>query len=143
MGRPIKRITAEPEVIAELERRSRATRVEARAKERAAIVLLRLEGLGVAAVAARLGTTPKRVSTWTKRFETKGLSGLEDEPGGGRKPSIPLEKIERVLTAATRPRRAAQALERALHEPPRGRLALDGPAGLVEERLEASRDQDV
>jgi hypothetical protein len=103
MGRPIKPITAEPEVIAELERRSRATRVEARAKERAAIVLLRLEGLGVAAVAARLGTTPKRVSTWTKRFETKGLSGLEDEPGRGRKPSIPLEKIERVLTAATRP----------------------------------------
>jgi transposase len=103
MARPIKRITAEPEVIAELERRSRATSVEARAKERASIVLLRLEGLGVAEVAARLGTTPKRVSTWTKRFGTKGLSGLEDEPGRDRKPSIPPEKIERVLTEATRP----------------------------------------
>lgn len=103
MARPIKRITAEPEVVGELERRSRATSIEARAKERASIVLLRLEGLGVVEVAARLGTTPKRVSTWTKRFETKGLSGLEDEPGRGRKPSIPPEKIERVLTEATRP----------------------------------------
>jgi transposase len=103
MARPIKRITAAPEVVAELERRSRATSVEARVKERASIVLLRLEGQGVAAVAARLGTTPKRVSTWTKRFESKGLSGLDDEPGRGRKPSIPPEKIERVLTEATRP----------------------------------------
>jgi len=103
MARPIKKITAEPEVVAELERRSRATSVEARAKERASIVLLRLKGLGVEQVAARLGTTAKRVSTWTKRFETRGLSGLDDEPGRGRKPSIPPEKIERVLTEATRP----------------------------------------
>jgi len=103
MGRPIKKITAEPEMVAELERRARATSVAARAKERASIVLLRLEGRGVAEVAARLGTTAKRVSTWTKRFETKGLAGLEDAPGRGRKPSIPPEKIARVLTEATRP----------------------------------------
>ena len=103
MARPIKRITAEPEAVGELERRARARRIEARAKERASIVLLRLEGLSVVTVAARLGTTSKRVSTWTKRFETRGLAGLEDEPGRGRKPSLPPEKIERVLTEATRP----------------------------------------
>ena len=103
MARPIKVITAAPGVVAELERRSRATSVEARVKERASIILLRLKGLGVEQVAARLGTTPKRVSMWTKRFETRGLPGLEDEPGRGRKPSIPPEKIERVLTEATRP----------------------------------------
>lgn len=55
MARPIKRITAEPEVVAELERRSRTTSIAVRPKERASIVLLRLEGLGVAEVAARLG----------------------------------------------------------------------------------------
>lgn len=103
MARPIKRITAEPEVVAELERRARATSIAARAKERASMVLLRLQGLGVEAVATRLGTTAKRVSTWTRRFETRGLIGLEDAPGRGRKPSIPPETIERVLTEATRP----------------------------------------
>lgn len=103
MGRPINRITADPEVVAELQRRARATSIAVRAKERASIVLLRLEGLGVEEVTVRLGTTPKRVSTWTKRFERRGLAGLDDEPGRGRKPSIPFEKIERVLTEATRP----------------------------------------
>ena len=103
MAGPIKRITAEPAVVAELERRSRATSVEVLVKERASIVRLRLEGQGVAAVAARLGTTAERVSTWTKRFESKGLAGLEDAPGRGRKPSIAPERIERVLTEATRP----------------------------------------
>ena len=108
MGRPIKRIAAEPNVVAELRRRARASTSTARAKERALIVLLRLDGLGVTAVAAQLHTTPKRVSTWTQRFETRGLAGLEDEPGRGRKPSIAPEKIERVLTEATRPPKPAR-----------------------------------
>jgi transposase len=67
------------------------------------MILLRLDGVSVSEVAARLKTTPKRVSTWSKRFETRGLEGLEEAGGRGRKPSIPVEKIERVVTDVTRP----------------------------------------
>jgi transposase len=66
------------------------------------IILLRLDGVGVEAVAERLKTTPKRVSLWSRRFETLGLVGL-DKPGRGRKPSILNAKVARVVTEATRP----------------------------------------
>jgi len=51
--RPIKRIEAGPEVFAELRRRARAATSTVRAKERASMVLLRLEGVSVTAAAAR------------------------------------------------------------------------------------------
>jgi transposase len=105
MARPIKRIVAKPEVIEELRRRVRATTSTVRERERAEIVLARIEGLSVTAAAARLGTTTKRVSTWTKRFESEGLDGLEDRPGRGRRRSIAEAKVARVITEATRPRR--------------------------------------
>jgi transposase len=103
MARPIKRIEAELAVVRELQRRSRATTSTVRERERADIVLARLEGLSVTAAAERLGTTPKRVSTWTKRFEAEGLAGLDDKPGRGRRASLPEDKVARVLTEATRP----------------------------------------
>ena len=56
------------------------------------------KGVRVEAVAERLGTTPKRMSSWSKRFKTLGLAGLDDKPGRGRKPSIPAEKVARVVT---------------------------------------------
>jgi hypothetical protein len=40
----------------------------------AEIILLRLDGVGVEAVAERLKTIPKRVSLWSGRFETLGLN---------------------------------------------------------------------
>ncbi|MGH6801764.1 MAG: IS630 family transposase [Methyloceanibacter sp.] len=106
MARPIKQLQADVEVVKELRRRSRAATASVRDRERADIVLLRLEGLGVEAVAERLGTTAKRVSTWSKRFEERQLDGLKDAPGRGRKPSIAIEKVGRVLTEATRPPKA-------------------------------------
>jgi hypothetical protein len=88
MARPIKRLQAEPNVIAELRRRSRSTTIGVRDRERANIILLRIEGLRVEAVAERLSTTPKRVSMWSTRFARSGLDGLADEPDRGRKASI-------------------------------------------------------
>ena len=76
MARPIKQLYAEPDVAKELRRRARSTAIGARDKERANIILLRLDGVGVEAVAERLKTTPKRVSLWSRRFETLGLVGL-------------------------------------------------------------------
>lgn len=74
-----------------------------RERERAEIILLRLEGVSVAEIAVRLNTTAKRVSVWSKRFEMRGLAGLEEAAGRGRKPSIPAKKIDRVVTEVTRP----------------------------------------
>jgi transposase len=74
-----------------------------RERERAEIVLLRLDGLSVNQVAEQLKTTAKRVSTWARRFERQGLSGLEEAAGRGRKPSISVHKIERIVSEVTRP----------------------------------------
>jgi transposase len=74
-----------------------------RDRERATIILLRLDGAGVEVAAARLNTTPKRVSLWSRRFASAGLAGLDERPGRGRKPSIPAAKVARVITEATRP----------------------------------------
>jgi transposase len=103
MARPIKRLQAEPSVMAELRRRSRSSTIGVRDQERASIILLRIEGLGVKAVAERLRTTPKRVSLWSSRFARSGLDELADEPGRGRTPSIATAKVARVITEATRP----------------------------------------
>jgi len=70
---------------------------------RANIILLRIEGLGVEAVAERLSTTSKRVSMWSTRFARLSLGGLADEPGRGRKASIAAAKVARVIIEATRP----------------------------------------
>ena len=52
MARPIKRLKAEPEVVEELRRRSRARTSMVRDRQRAEIILLRLEGVSVAEIAS-------------------------------------------------------------------------------------------
>jgi transposase len=96
MARPVKVITASEEVRAELQRRAKAPTSAHRDRFRANIILLRLEGLKIGSVAKRLKTSMPTVSTWSGRFETHGLDGLNDKVGRGRKPSIPQKKIERV-----------------------------------------------
>ena len=103
MARPIKHIQADAETVKELRRRARAATSTVRKQERANIVLLRLDGKGVEAVAEQLGTAAKRVSMWCRRFEERGLAGLKDKCGRGRRPSIPEAKVARVIIEATRP----------------------------------------
>src|SRR3974390_1545905 len=103
MARPVKVMTADNDVRAELERRAKASTSAHRDRLRANIILLRLDGLKIEQVAARMGTSMPTVSTWSSRFEKFGLDGLKDKPGRGRKPWIPTKKIERVITEATRP----------------------------------------
>jgi transposase len=43
------------------------------------------------------------VSKWSQRFEHSGLDGLQDKAGRGRKPWLPLKKIEQVITKVTQP----------------------------------------
>jgi len=103
MARPIKVMTASDDVRAELERRAKAPTSAHRDRFRAQIVLLRLDGLKIEDVAARMDTSMPTVSMWSSRFERFGLGGLKDKTGRGRKPSIPEAKIARVITEATRP----------------------------------------
>ena len=96
-------IAGRPDVMKELRRRTRANTIGVRDCERAKIILQRLDGVGVEAVAAQLKTTPKRVSMWSKRFESAGLAGLEERPGRGRKASIPAPtQVEGCHPAASR-----------------------------------------
>ncbi len=58
MARSNKRLHAEPNVRAELQRRSCSTTIGMRDNERANIILLRIEGLGLEAVAGCSGLAP-------------------------------------------------------------------------------------
>lgn len=70
---------------------------------RARIVLLRSQGKKEADVAKALGTSINTVSLWSRRFESKGLEGLDDEKGRGRKPWLPPEKVRQVIIRVTQP----------------------------------------
>ena len=84
--------------------------------ERARIVTLSWDGLGVPAIAGRLGCHPKKVRRWLHRFNEAGLDGLGGRPGAGRK---------RRITEAQRS--AVIALARSV---PPGRLDRDGAGEL-------------
>jgi transposase-like protein len=51
---------------------------------RAKIVLLASKGMANDAIAARLDTPRQIVSKWRRRFHVQRLSGLEEQPRGGR-----------------------------------------------------------
>jgi len=84
--------------------------------ERARIIALSWDGLGVPAIAAQIGCHENTVRRWLHRFNAAGLEGLGDRPGAGRR---------RRITGAQRP--AIIAMARSV---PPGRLARDGAAEL-------------
>src|SRR5215471_5414676 len=91
------------------QRRAKAPTCVHRDRFRANIILLRLEGLKIESVAKRLKTSMATVSTWSARFETDGLDGLNDKVGRGRKPSIPQKKVARLSPKSRGRRRTASA----------------------------------
>jgi transposase len=103
MGRPVKRLALTPEEKVELRKRVRATTTPQRDSLRARIILERAQGKRVEDVARHLSVSVTCASKWSSRFETDGLTGLKDAAGRGRKPSLPKEKIEQVLTKVTQP----------------------------------------
>ena len=54
-------------------------------------------------VATATGVSITTVSLWSKRFEEKGLEGLVDLPGRGRKPWLDPDKVRKVVTEVTQP----------------------------------------
>jgi transposase len=90
--------------------------------ERARIVALSWDGLGVRGIAAEVGCHENTVRRWLHRFNAAGIDGLGNRPGAGRK---------RRITEAQRS--AIIALARSV---PPGRLVRDGAGELSTEREE-------
>ena len=103
MARPITIIELTPEEQRELQRRVNAPTVSQRDNLRAKIVLCRAEGMKQIQVGEELRVSVACVNKWSQRFEQRGLEGLEDQEGRGRRPSIPLDKVEQVITRVTQP----------------------------------------
>lgn len=87
----------------ELLRRSRASTVAVRDRQRAQIILLAADGLTQEQVAAKLGVARLTVSLWCRRFAAERLAGLADAPGRGRKQTTAESAVRMVLEKAVTP----------------------------------------
>jgi transposase len=74
----------------------------ARAVERARLIKLSSEGKGVAAIAEKVGLCRAAVRLWIKRFNERGMAGLEDEPRSGRPPRYSAEQVGQVIATSLR-----------------------------------------
>jgi transposase len=105
MSRPISIVAITEAEREELQRRVKAPTASKRESLRAGIVLRRGEGQGQKQIAEELGVSVNCVNKWSQRFDRQGLPGLQDKKGRGRRPSIPPEKVEQIITRATQPRK--------------------------------------
>ena len=83
-----------------LGRMARSRTVGAGLVRRAQIVLHALEGLKAPDSSARMGLCGATVRFWLKRFNERGLSGLEEEMRSGRPPTYTAEERSAVIAAA-------------------------------------------
>ncbi len=86
-----------------LERTVRSKTSQQRSVLRARIVLMSAAGEPDLAVARQLGVNRHTVRLWRQRFRERGLAGLEDAPGRGRKPILESKVKEAILTGAVQP----------------------------------------
>src|SRR5688572_29702787 len=88
----------------ELGRRARSRTAAAGLVRRAQIVMHALEGLKAPEISARMDLCGATVRHWLKRFNARGLPGLEEDVRTGRPPTYSAEQRSVVITAAlTRP----------------------------------------
>ena len=73
----------------ELEAWQRSTTQKAGLVRRARIVLLRAQGMPLAAIAREVGIRRRHVEKWVDRFRAERVNGLADRRGRGRKPFFP------------------------------------------------------
>src|SRR5918997_725931 len=85
----------------ELARMARSRTLGAGRVRRAQIVRHAVEeGLSAPEVAARMGLCGATVRFWLKRFDARGLPGLEEDMRSGRPPNYTAEERSAVITAA-------------------------------------------
>jgi transposase len=84
----------------EIERLANARTAPARSVERARIIWAAAQGERVPAIARKLRLGADTVRLWLKRFNSRGLEGLRDEPRAGRPVTYPPEQVSEVVAAA-------------------------------------------
>lgn len=88
-----------------IEKLARSRTEPARLVERAKIVWLARQGRLAPAIAREVGVHEATVRHWLKRFNAKGLAGLQDEPRSGRPATYTPEQVGEVIaTALTDPK---------------------------------------
>ena len=88
----------------ELGRMARSRTVGAGLVRRAQIIMHALEGLNAPEIGARMDLCGATVRHWLKRFNARGLQGLEEFVRTGRPPTYSAEQRSAVITTAlTRP----------------------------------------
>src|SRR5215467_2873516 len=71
--------------------------------QRARVVQLAAQGLGVRAIGERVGMHFNQVAKWRRRYIQGGLGALQDSPRSGRKGSLSAELLRQIVDQATRP----------------------------------------
>ena len=87
----------------ELGRMARSRTVGAGLVRRAQIVLHALEGQKAPEISARMGLGGVTVRHWLKRFNARGLQGLEEDVRTGRPPTYSAEQRSAVINTALTP----------------------------------------
>src|SRR5215204_746919 len=84
---------------AELERMARSSSLPHRVVVQASALLLAAEGTANEAIARECSTTPDTVRRWRAKFEAGRVAAVGSiAPGRGRKPEIPQEVIDAIVT---------------------------------------------
>ncbi len=100
MGLAAKALTITDRERVELEDLAQAHSTPRQWALRARIILLAAAGVSNSTIARRLEVSRPTVLDWRKRFAAERLDGLTwVRPGRGRKPSIPAEKVRRIVEA--------------------------------------------
>lgn len=97
-GRPLTPLSITEEQRSTLESWVRRRKTAQSLWLRASIILACGEGLPNSAVAGQLRVRQQTVSKWRKRFVSRGLEGLLDEPRPGTPRRVSDSEVERVLT---------------------------------------------
>lgn len=103
MARPVRGLELDSAQRKELEGLVRAATTPQRTVQRARILLACADGLSQQEAARRVGVRRRIVTKWCGRFRQRGLAGLTDAAGRGRKPSLSEASRALILTQATRP----------------------------------------
>lgn len=116
MGRPKAKLELTDDERETLQRLSRRRKTGAATAMRARIILNCATGAENQAVAEELGVGQDMVGKWRKRFVTKRLDGLFDEPRVGRPRSVTDEDVEKVIdvTLHDRPKKGTHWSTRSL-----------------------------
>ena len=88
------------EEAAELARMARSRTLGAGLVRRAQIIQHAVDGLSAPEIAARMGLCGATVRFWLRRFNERGLPGLEEEVRSGRPPTYTAEERSAVIAAA-------------------------------------------